>query len=52
MITMTTDYVLYFYFSGEVPQQIILNERDQVNVINHCVSEKAFPHLLLGSREN
>lgn len=45
---MTTDYVLRLYFSGEVPQVIVLNEQDQVNVINRCCAEKAVAHLFLG----
>ena len=47
---MATDYVLRLYFSGEVPQEIVLNEQDQVNVIKRCCAEKAIAHLLLGLR--
>lgn len=39
-----------FYLSGEVPQDIVLNEKDQVNIIICWRSEKAVLHLLLGSR--
>ena len=47
---MATNYVLRLYFSGEVPQEIVLNEQDQVNVIKRCCAEKAIAHLLLGLR--
>ena len=42
----------FFHFSGEVPQEIVLNENDQVNIINRCCSEKPVRHSLLGSRLN
>ena len=40
-----------FHFSGEVPQEIVLNGKDQVNIINHCCTEKAVRHSRLQAQD-
>ena len=50
MITIATDWILRFYFSGAVPQENVLNKEDQVK--NHSILERAVSPSLLGPRYN